>query len=48
MIYSRPFQEALILRLSRAYEQATVWHKRRPDLSWAALEEGSGKMEAGS
>jgi aspartyl-tRNA(Asn)/glutamyl-tRNA(Gln) amidotransferase subunit A len=42
MIYSRPFQEALILRLSRAYEQATVWHKRRPDLSWAALEEGSG------
>ena len=47
MIYGRPFQEALVLRLARAYEQATVWHKRRPDLSWAALEEGSGKMEDG-
>jgi aspartyl-tRNA(Asn)/glutamyl-tRNA(Gln) amidotransferase subunit A len=42
LLYGRPFQEALILRLARAYEQETVWHKRRPDLSWAALEEGSG------
>jgi aspartyl-tRNA(Asn)/glutamyl-tRNA(Gln) amidotransferase subunit A len=48
MIYGRPFQEALILRLARAYERATVWHKRHPDLSWAALEEGNGKMADGS
>ncbi|MCU0578284.1 MAG: amidase [Desulfobacterota bacterium] len=48
MIYGRPFQEALLLRLARAYERATVWHERRPDLSWAALEEGSGKMDDGS
>jgi aspartyl-tRNA(Asn)/glutamyl-tRNA(Gln) amidotransferase subunit A len=48
MIYGRPFQEALILRLARAYERATVWHKRRPDLSWAAGEDGRWKKEDGS
>lgn len=34
MIYGKPFQEATILRLAYAYEQATAWHLRRPDLSW--------------
>jgi aspartyl-tRNA(Asn)/glutamyl-tRNA(Gln) amidotransferase subunit A len=26
----RPFEEALVLRVGRAYEQATEWHTRRP------------------
>lgn len=34
MIYAKPFQEELALRVAYAYEQATAWHKRHPDLSW--------------
>jgi aspartyl-tRNA(Asn)/glutamyl-tRNA(Gln) amidotransferase subunit A len=33
-IYGKPFQEDLILRLGYAFEQATDWHRRTPDLSW--------------
>jgi aspartyl-tRNA(Asn)/glutamyl-tRNA(Gln) amidotransferase subunit A len=33
-IYSKPFQEDLILRIGYAFEQATDWHRRTPDLSW--------------
>jgi aspartyl-tRNA(Asn)/glutamyl-tRNA(Gln) amidotransferase subunit A len=29
-IVGRPFDEATILRLAYAYEQATDWHQRRP------------------
>ncbi|HSO72303.1 MAG TPA: amidase, partial [Thermodesulfobacteriota bacterium] len=36
MIYAQPFEEALALRIAFAYEQATDWHRRRPDLSWIA------------
>jgi aspartyl-tRNA(Asn)/glutamyl-tRNA(Gln) amidotransferase subunit A len=36
MIYTKPFEEALALRVAFAYEQATDWHRRRPDLSWIA------------
>ena len=36
MIYGKPFQEAVILRLAYAYEQATTWHRSHPDLSWVA------------
>ena len=36
MITGKAFDEATILRLGYAYEQATDWHRRRPDLSWAA------------
>ncbi len=36
MIYGKPFDEATILRVGYAFEQATEWHTRRPDLSWAA------------
>jgi aspartyl-tRNA(Asn)/glutamyl-tRNA(Gln) amidotransferase subunit A len=36
MIYARPFKEALALRIAYAYEQATDWHRRRPELSWIA------------
>jgi aspartyl-tRNA(Asn)/glutamyl-tRNA(Gln) amidotransferase subunit A len=35
MVYAKPFDEALALRVARAYEQATDWHRRRPDLGWA-------------
>jgi aspartyl-tRNA(Asn)/glutamyl-tRNA(Gln) amidotransferase subunit A len=35
MIYGKPFDEAMILRIGYAYEQATDWHRRAPDLSWA-------------
>ena len=34
MIYAQPYEEALALRIASAYEQATDWHRRRPDLSW--------------
>ena len=33
-IYAKPFAEDMALRVAYAYEQATDWHKRRPDLSW--------------
>ena len=33
MIYARPFQEDLALRVAHAYEQATEGHARRPDLT---------------
>jgi aspartyl-tRNA(Asn)/glutamyl-tRNA(Gln) amidotransferase subunit A len=36
MIYAKPFHEAMALRVAHAYEQATEWHARRPDLSWIA------------
>ncbi len=36
MIYAPPFKEGLALRIASAYEQATDWHRRRPDLSWIA------------
>jgi aspartyl-tRNA(Asn)/glutamyl-tRNA(Gln) amidotransferase subunit A len=35
MIYAKPFDEAMALRVAWAYEQATPWHERRPDLRWA-------------
>jgi aspartyl-tRNA(Asn)/glutamyl-tRNA(Gln) amidotransferase subunit A len=35
MIYGKPFDEATVLRVGYAYEQATEWHTHRPDLSWA-------------
>jgi Asp-tRNA(Asn)/Glu-tRNA(Gln) amidotransferase A subunit family amidase len=35
MIYAKPFDEATALRIAWAYEQATPWHTRRPDLGWA-------------
>ncbi len=35
MIYGKPFDEATVLRIGHAYEQATPWHERVPDLAWA-------------
>ncbi|MGE3538872.1 MAG: amidase [Candidatus Tectimicrobiota bacterium] len=34
MIYGKPFCEDLVLRIGYAFEQATAWHQRTPDLSW--------------
>ena len=35
MIYGKAFDEAMALRVGYAYEQATHWRERRPDLAWA-------------
>jgi aspartyl-tRNA(Asn)/glutamyl-tRNA(Gln) amidotransferase subunit A len=35
MVYGRPFTERTILRVGHAFEQATSWHERVPDLTWA-------------
>lgn len=35
MIYAKPFQEDVALRVAYAYEQAAGWHARHPDLGWA-------------
>ncbi|MBT5110481.1 MAG: amidase [Rhodospirillaceae bacterium] len=36
MIYAKPFAEDVALRAGYAYEQATEWRHRHPDLGWAA------------
>jgi aspartyl-tRNA(Asn)/glutamyl-tRNA(Gln) amidotransferase subunit A len=36
MIYGKPCQEDLILRIGSAFEQATEWHRRTPELAWAS------------
>jgi aspartyl-tRNA(Asn)/glutamyl-tRNA(Gln) amidotransferase subunit A len=35
MVYGKPFQEDVVLRVGHAYERATEWHRSRPDLGWA-------------
>lgn len=35
MIYAKPFQEDMALRIAKAFEQATDWRLRRPELDWA-------------
>lgn len=35
LVYAKPFQEELALRVAWAYERATAWHHRHPDLRWA-------------
>ncbi len=34
-IYALPFHEDVALRVAYAYERATEWHARHPDLAWA-------------
>jgi aspartyl-tRNA(Asn)/glutamyl-tRNA(Gln) amidotransferase subunit A len=34
LIYGKPFAERTVLRVGYAYERATSWHERTPDLSW--------------
>ncbi|UCF89878.1 MAG: amidase [Desulfobacterales bacterium] len=40
MIYGKSFHEDMVLRVGYAYQQATSWHKRLPDLAWAGLADG--------
>ena len=35
-VYAKPFHEDMALRVAHAFEQATEWHQRQPDLSWIA------------
>ncbi len=35
MVYGRPFTEDRVLRIGHAYQQATEWHLRQPELDWA-------------
>ena len=35
LINGKPFGERVVLRAGYAYEQATDWKDRRPDLAWA-------------
>jgi Asp-tRNA(Asn)/Glu-tRNA(Gln) amidotransferase A subunit family amidase len=35
MIYAKPFQENVVLRVGYSFQQLTDWHRRTPDLSWA-------------
>ena len=35
LLNGKPFQEAMVLRVGYAYEQATNWKEVTPDLSWA-------------
>ena len=42
MVYAKPFQEDVALRVAYAYEQATEWHARRPGLAWT----GAGRFAA--
>ncbi len=35
LVYGKPFQEDVVLRIGHAFQQATDWHRCNPDLSWA-------------
>ena len=34
MIYAKPFDEAVVLRIGHAFQQVTDWHLRMPALDW--------------
>ncbi len=34
MIYGKSFDEATVLRVARAYQKATDWHRQHPKLDW--------------
>lgn len=38
LIYGKPFEEDVVLRVGYAFQQVTDWHRRTPDLSWAVDE----------
>ena len=43
MVYAKPFAEDMALRVAYAYEQASEWHTRHPDLGWAGMPAGAPK-----
>ena len=42
-VASRPFGEDIVYRVAHAYEQATDWHKRHPDLDQTVLAASAGE-----
>jgi aspartyl-tRNA(Asn)/glutamyl-tRNA(Gln) amidotransferase subunit A len=44
MIYAKPFAEDMALRVAYAYEQATDWHTRHPNLAWIEPSAGAAKV----
>jgi aspartyl-tRNA(Asn)/glutamyl-tRNA(Gln) amidotransferase subunit A len=46
MIYAKPFAEDMALRAAYAYEQATEWHTRHPDLAWTRVAAGDQQSPA--
>jgi aspartyl-tRNA(Asn)/glutamyl-tRNA(Gln) amidotransferase subunit A len=46
LICAKPFREDIALRVAHAYERATAWHERHPDLSWSMEPKGSGSTPA--
>ncbi len=40
MIYARPFREDTVVRIGHAFQDATSWHKKHPDLSWITQRDG--------
>ncbi len=34
LIYGKPFQEEVILKIGYAFQQITDWHRQTPDLAW--------------
>ncbi len=47
LVYAKPFHEDVALRVAYAYEQATEWHRRRPDLAWAGAPRGRAAAPRG-
>lgn len=43
MVYAKPLAEDMALRVAYAYEQATEWHTRHPDLGWIRAATGAAK-----
>jgi aspartyl-tRNA(Asn)/glutamyl-tRNA(Gln) amidotransferase subunit A len=43
----RPFDEATVLRAAHAYERATAWHRRHPDLDVPAATRQGGTADGG-
>ncbi len=35
MVYAKPFQEHIAVRVGHAFQQLTDWHRLAPDLAWA-------------
>lgn len=46
-IAARPFAEATVLRLARAYERATAWTARRPSLPTSVVSESTAATHSG-
>ena len=43
-IAAKPFDEAMVFRVGHAFERATVWHQRHPDLDKLAVPAAKGVL----